>query len=43
MLTVKGEDSHGFGRVIRAADGSVREIVEEAHATLGSLPSRNTT
>ncbi|MGD0707538.1 MAG: bifunctional UDP-N-acetylglucosamine diphosphorylase/glucosamine-1-phosphate N-acetyltransferase GlmU [Anaerolineaceae bacterium] len=33
MLTVKGEDSHGFGRVIRAADGSVREIVEEAHAT----------
>ncbi|HTX78331.1 MAG TPA: bifunctional UDP-N-acetylglucosamine diphosphorylase/glucosamine-1-phosphate N-acetyltransferase GlmU, partial [Longilinea sp.] len=33
LLTVKGEDSHGFGRVIRAADGSVREIVEEVHAT----------
>jgi bifunctional UDP-N-acetylglucosamine pyrophosphorylase/glucosamine-1-phosphate N-acetyltransferase len=40
MLTVKGQDSHGFGRVIRATDGSVREIVEEAHATPEQLAIR---
>ncbi len=33
LLTVILENSHGFGRVIRAADGSVLEIVEEAQAT----------
>jgi bifunctional UDP-N-acetylglucosamine pyrophosphorylase/glucosamine-1-phosphate N-acetyltransferase len=33
MLTLISDDSHGFGRVIRALDGSVREIVEEAQAT----------
>jgi len=40
MLTVKCDDSHGFGRVIRTADGSVREIVEEAHATPEQLAIR---
>ena len=33
MLTVVLEDSHGFGRVVRSADGSVREIIEEAQAS----------
>ncbi len=33
MLTVRMSDSHGFGRVVRAADGSVAAIVEEAQAT----------
>ncbi len=33
MLTVHLQDSHGFGRILRAADGSVRSIIEEAHAT----------
>lgn len=33
MLTVTFEDSHGFGRVVRGADGSVTAIVEEAQAT----------
>ena len=32
--------SHGFGRVIRALDGSVREIVEEAQATAEQLAIR---
>ncbi len=32
LLTVINPDSHGFGRVVRAADGSVLEIVEEAQA-----------
>jgi len=32
MLTVVLDDPHGFGRVVRAADGSVREVVEEAQA-----------
>jgi bifunctional UDP-N-acetylglucosamine pyrophosphorylase/glucosamine-1-phosphate N-acetyltransferase len=33
ILTVVDADSHGFGRVIRDAQGQVLEIVEEAHAT----------
>ena len=33
MLTVVSEDSMGFGRVVRGADGDVREIVEEAVAS----------
>jgi bifunctional UDP-N-acetylglucosamine pyrophosphorylase/glucosamine-1-phosphate N-acetyltransferase len=33
MLTVKLPDSHGFGRIVRGADGSVRAIVEEAQAS----------
>jgi bifunctional UDP-N-acetylglucosamine pyrophosphorylase / glucosamine-1-phosphate N-acetyltransferase len=33
ILTVHMNDSHGFGRVVRAADGSVVQIVEEAQAT----------
>jgi bifunctional UDP-N-acetylglucosamine pyrophosphorylase/glucosamine-1-phosphate N-acetyltransferase len=33
LLTVTGPDSRGYGRVMRNADGSVREIVEEAQAT----------
>lgn len=33
MLTMLLEDSHGFGRVVRAPDGSVQAIVEEAQAT----------
>ena len=37
MLTVKGEDFHGFGRIIRDVDYSVSAIVEEAHATLEEL------
>ena len=33
MLTVQLEDAHGFGRVIRSANGNVQAIVEEAQAT----------
>jgi bifunctional UDP-N-acetylglucosamine pyrophosphorylase/glucosamine-1-phosphate N-acetyltransferase len=33
MLTVHSKNPRGFGRVIRAADGSVQAIVEEAQAT----------
>jgi len=33
MLTIIQEDSHGFGRIIRHADGTVAAIVEEAQAT----------
>ncbi len=33
MLTVIAADPRGFGRVVRAADGSVQAIVEEAAAT----------
>lgn len=33
MLTVVHEDPHGFGRVLRGEDGSVRAIVEEAQAS----------
>lgn len=33
MLTMHLDDSHGFGRVVRAANGMVQAIVEEAQAT----------
>jgi bifunctional UDP-N-acetylglucosamine pyrophosphorylase/glucosamine-1-phosphate N-acetyltransferase len=33
LLTVELDDPHGFGRVLRAPDDSVRAIVEEAAAT----------
>ncbi len=33
MLTAFADDPHGFGRVVRDADGSVQAIVEEAVAT----------
>ena len=33
MLTVVMDDPHGFGRVVRASDGSVVEIIEEAQAS----------
>ena len=37
LLTVKGHDSRGFGRIIRSVDNSVSAIVEEADATLEEL------
>ncbi len=37
MLTIIQDDSHGFGRIVRHADGSVAAIVEEAQATLEQL------
>lgn len=33
ILTILSRESRGFGRVLRAEDGSVKAIVEEAHAT----------
>ncbi len=33
MLTMTADDSHGFGRIVRAPDGSVQAIVEEAQCT----------
>ena len=40
MLTVMADDPRGFGRVVRDNSGTVREIVEEAHATPGQLAIR---
>jgi len=40
MLTAESEDSMGFGRVVRDAQGKVREIVEEAVATPAILALR---
>ena len=37
MLTVRQQDSHGFGRILRGMDGNVRAIIEEAHATPDEL------
>jgi bifunctional UDP-N-acetylglucosamine pyrophosphorylase / glucosamine-1-phosphate N-acetyltransferase len=37
LLTVKGDDPHGFGRIIRGVDNSVSAIVEEAQASLEEL------
>ena len=37
MLTVISDNPRGFGRVVRAADGSVAAIVEEAQATPAQL------
>jgi len=33
LLTVHSKNPRGFGRILRAADGSVQAIVEEAQAT----------
>ncbi|HZU86441.1 MAG TPA: bifunctional UDP-N-acetylglucosamine diphosphorylase/glucosamine-1-phosphate N-acetyltransferase GlmU [Anaerolineaceae bacterium] len=33
MLTLVNDHPHGFGRIVRAPDGSVQAIVEEAQAT----------
>ncbi len=38
MLTAFADDPHGFGRVVRDADGSVQAIVEEAVATPEQWP-----
>ena len=40
MLTVEFDDPHGFGRVLRSADGYVRAVVEEAAAGPEELPVR---
>lgn len=40
LLTVELSDPHGFGRVLRHSDGSVRAIVEEAVATPAELAVR---
>jgi bifunctional UDP-N-acetylglucosamine pyrophosphorylase/glucosamine-1-phosphate N-acetyltransferase len=40
MLSVVLPDPHGFGRVVRGADGSERAIVEEAQATPDILAIR---
>lgn len=40
MLTVLTDDSRGFGRVIRGAEGEVQAIIEEAHATPEQLAIR---
>jgi len=41
MLTVALPDSHGFGRVLRNPDGTVKAIVEEAQATPAELEIRD--
>jgi len=41
MLTVIAADPRGFGRVIRAPDGHVQAIVEEAAATPEQLSIQN--
>ena len=33
MLTVTSDETRGFGRILRDADGQVREIIEEAEAS----------
>lgn len=40
LLTGFADDAHGFGRIVRAADGSVQAIVEEAAATPAQLAIR---
>jgi len=37
MLTIRGEDSRGFGRVVRDAKGAVVAVVEEAQASAEQL------
>jgi bifunctional UDP-N-acetylglucosamine pyrophosphorylase / glucosamine-1-phosphate N-acetyltransferase len=37
MVTVRLQDSHGFGRILRGMNGEVREIIEEAHASPDEL------
>jgi bifunctional UDP-N-acetylglucosamine pyrophosphorylase/glucosamine-1-phosphate N-acetyltransferase len=40
MLTVSGEDSHGFGRVLRTPQGDVAAVIEEAQATPAQMALR---
>jgi bifunctional UDP-N-acetylglucosamine pyrophosphorylase / glucosamine-1-phosphate N-acetyltransferase len=40
LLTVELPDPHGFGRIVRGADGSVKAIVEEVEATPEQLAIR---
>jgi bifunctional UDP-N-acetylglucosamine pyrophosphorylase/glucosamine-1-phosphate N-acetyltransferase len=40
MLTAMMDDPHGFGRVLRDADGGVKAIVEELHASPEQLAIR---
>jgi bifunctional UDP-N-acetylglucosamine pyrophosphorylase/glucosamine-1-phosphate N-acetyltransferase len=40
LLTVVADNPRGFGRILRAADGSVQAIVEEAQATPEQLAIR---
>jgi bifunctional UDP-N-acetylglucosamine pyrophosphorylase/glucosamine-1-phosphate N-acetyltransferase len=40
ILTVAGDDSHGFGRVIRDESGAVTQVVEKAVATPEQLAIR---
>ena len=40
ILTLVDDDPRGFGRVIRKADGSVQEVVEQAQATPAQLAIR---
>jgi bifunctional UDP-N-acetylglucosamine pyrophosphorylase/glucosamine-1-phosphate N-acetyltransferase len=40
MLTMVVDEPRGFGRVIRNADGSVREVIEEAQASPSQLSVR---
>ena len=40
MLTIKTDDSRGFGRVVRSPEGDVQAVVEEAHATPEQLAIR---
>jgi len=37
ILTVRAQEARGFGRVVRAPDGSVQAVVEEADATEAQL------
>jgi bifunctional UDP-N-acetylglucosamine pyrophosphorylase / glucosamine-1-phosphate N-acetyltransferase len=37
MLTLIADDPRGFGRIVRAADGQVQAIVEEAQASVAQL------
>ncbi len=37
MLTVFNDDPHGFGRIVRSAEGTVQAIVEEAGCHAGAV------
>jgi bifunctional UDP-N-acetylglucosamine pyrophosphorylase/glucosamine-1-phosphate N-acetyltransferase len=40
MLTLFNDDAHGFGRILRSAEGGVLRVVEEAQATPEQLAIR---
>jgi bifunctional UDP-N-acetylglucosamine pyrophosphorylase / glucosamine-1-phosphate N-acetyltransferase len=40
MLTIEVDDPRGFGRIVRAPDGSVQAIVEEAQCSIEQLTIR---